>query len=47
MGLARARGRAVADRLESESLDFHQRVRQTFRALAEADPDRYLVVDAR
>jgi dTMP kinase len=46
IGLARARGRAVADRLESESLDFHQRVRQTFRALAEADPDRYLVVDA-
>ena len=29
VGLARARGRAVADRLESESLDFHQRVRQT------------------
>ena len=47
VGLARARGRAVADRLESESLDFHQRVRQTFRALAEADPDRYLVLDAR
>ncbi len=47
VGLARARGRAVADRLESESLEFHQRVRQTFRALAEADPDRYLVLDAR
>ena len=46
-GLARARGRAVADRLESESLDFHQRVRQTFLALAEADPDRYLVLDAQ
>ena len=37
VGLARARGRAVADRLESESLEFHQRVRQTFRALAEAE----------
>ena len=37
---------ATADRLESESLDFHQRVRQTFRALAEVDPDRYLVLDA-
>ncbi|RBY77867.1 dTMP kinase [Blastococcus sp. TF02-09] len=45
-GLARARGRSVADRMESESLDFHQRVRQTFRALAESDPDRYLVLDA-
>jgi len=47
VGLARARGRAAADRLESESLDFHQRVRRTFRALAEAEPDRYLVLDAR
>jgi dTMP kinase len=47
VGLARARGRAVADRLESESLEFHQRVRQAFIALAEAEPDRYLVVDAR
>ncbi|SEK44513.1 thymidylate kinase [Blastococcus sp. DSM 46786] len=47
VGLARARGRAAADRLESESLDFHQRVRRTFQELAEADPDRYLVLDAR
>jgi dTMP kinase len=47
VGLTRARGRAAADRLESESLEFHQRVRQTFVALAEAEPDRYLVLDAR
>ena len=47
VGLARAHGRAAADRLESESLDFHRRVRQTFLALAEAEPDRYLVLDAR
>jgi dTMP kinase len=46
VGLTRARGRAAADRIESESLDFHQRVRQTFRALAEAEPDRYLILDA-
>src|SRR3712207_5393406 len=46
IGLARARGRAVADRLESESLDFHQRVRDTFRTLAAAEPGRYLVLDA-
>jgi dTMP kinase len=45
-GLARARGRAVADRLESESLQFHQRVRDTFRTLAAAAPGRYLVLDA-
>ncbi|MGY1724579.1 dTMP kinase [Blastococcus sp. SYSU DS0533] len=47
VGLARARGRAAADRLESESLEFHQRVRRTFQELAEAEPDRYLVLDAR
>ncbi|MFQ1003433.1 dTMP kinase [Modestobacter sp. SSW1-42] len=46
VGLARARGRAAMDRLESESIDFHQRVRRTFHALAEAEPDRYLVLDA-
>ncbi len=46
-GLARARGRAAADRLESESLDFHERVRATFGSLAAAEPDRYLVLDAQ
>ncbi|MQY05894.1 dTMP kinase [Actinomadura macrotermitis] len=37
---------APADRIESEPSDFHERVREGFRALAEADPDRYLVLDA-
>ncbi|MFI0411925.1 dTMP kinase [Actinomadura sp. 3N508] len=37
---------APADRIESESHDFHERVRTGFRALAEADPDRYLILDA-
>ena len=46
IGLARAARRSHADRLEAESLAFHQRVRQAFRDLAAADPDRYLVVDA-
>ncbi len=46
VGLARARGRSAADRLEAESLDFHQRVRATFLALAAAEPARYLVLDA-
>jgi dTMP kinase len=45
-GLARAGGRATADKLESESIDFHERVREAFRALAEAEPRRYVVVDA-
>jgi dTMP kinase len=35
-----------ADRLEAEPLDFHQRVRAGFRALADAEPQRYLVLDA-
>ncbi|GLW66034.1 hypothetical protein Arub01_42780 [Actinomadura rubrobrunea] len=35
-----------ADRMESEPRDFHERVREGFRELADADPDRYLVVDA-
>ncbi|RSN61918.1 dTMP kinase [Actinomadura sp. WAC 06369] len=43
-GLARLS--APADRIESEPQDFHERVRAGFRALADADPDRYLVLDA-
>lgn len=34
------------DRLESEPLDFHERVRQSFLTLATFEPHRYLVVDA-
>jgi dTMP kinase len=40
------RRRSSADRLEAEPLDFHQRVRSAFLALAAAAPDRYLVLDA-
>lgn len=36
-----------ADRLESESIDFHNRVRQEYIQLANLDPERYLVVDAQ
>jgi dTMP kinase len=47
VGLARARSSGgERDRLERESLEFHQRVRHAFRALADAAPDNYLVVDA-
>jgi dTMP kinase len=35
------------DRLESEPTEFHQRVRAGFLARAQADPGRYLVLDAR
>ena len=36
----------TADRLESEAVDFHNRVREGFLALASAEPDRFLVLDA-
>jgi dTMP kinase len=46
-GLARVAARGGgADRLEAESLDFHERVRYAFLDLAAADPKRYLVLDA-
>ena len=35
-----------ADRIESEPTEFHERVSRGFRALAEAEPHRYLIVDA-
>jgi dTMP kinase len=41
-----ARRTRSADRLEAEPAEFHNRVRSGFLALAKADPDRYLVVDA-
>ena len=34
------------DRLEAEQDDFHARVRDAYLALAEADPERFLVLDA-
>lgn len=43
-GLGRFEGR---DRIEAEGLEFHDRARQAFLDLAGADPDHYLVVDAR
>ena len=43
-GLGRFEGR---DRIEGESLEFHTRAREAFVAMAEADPDHYLVLDAR
>ncbi len=42
-GLSRFEGR---DRIEAESVDFHRRAREGFLALASADPEHYLVLDA-
>jgi len=46
VGLLRAGSRGAADRLEAESLGFHQRIRQAFLDMAAADPGRYAVLDA-
>ncbi|WP_460796601.1 dTMP kinase [Nocardioides pacificus] len=35
------------DRIEGQSLEFHRRVREAFLTMAAADPEHYLVVDAR
>ena len=43
VGLSRVQS---PDRLESEPIDYHQRVRQAFLDIASTDPQRYLIVDA-
>jgi dTMP kinase len=46
VGLARATRHTAADRLEAESLPFHERVRSGFLKRAASEPARYLVLDA-
>ena len=49
LGLKRAagrRGRKTADRFEAEEFDFHQDLRKGYRALAESEPERFVVIDA-
>jgi dTMP kinase len=48
-GLARAaerRGAANVDRFEAETLEFHNKLRQAYRELAEQEPDRCVLIDA-
>jgi dTMP kinase len=50
IGLARAtarRGKDVADRFEAESLEYHEKLRNAYRALAEKEPKRCFVIDGR
>ena len=50
IGLERAdrrRGREAADRFEAESKEFHERLRQAYRALAAEEPTRCVVIDGR
>jgi dTMP kinase len=49
VGLARAkkrRGEGDADRFESESLAYHEKLREAYRALAERQPERCVLIDA-
>jgi dTMP kinase len=48
-GLARAaarRGSGGIDRFEAEHLDFHNKLREAYRELAEQEPDRCVLIDA-
>lgn len=46
VALGAARRRGAADRMEAESVAFHEQVAHRFRELAARAPARYLVVDA-
>jgi dTMP kinase len=51
-GLERTRARVKGatrgpDRFEGEALEFHRRVREGFLAIARAEPDRVLLIDAK
>lgn len=49
VGLERAaerRGTDNADRFESETIDFHEKLRRAFAALAKVDADRCVLIDA-
>jgi len=45
LGLERARGRELFDRMESQSLEFYDRVRHGYRELAQREPQRVRIVD--
>jgi dTMP kinase len=44
---ARRRKRATPDRFEAEEVEFHENIRQAYLALAAAEPERCVVLDAR
>ncbi|MCD4690715.1 dTMP kinase, partial [bacterium] len=49
-GLSRLDGRTVGgtrDRIERETIEFHQRVREAYLAEAAREPERFVVVDAQ
>ncbi|MEM6748411.1 MAG: dTMP kinase [Pseudomonadota bacterium] len=46
-GLARAEARGAADRFEAKGIKFHDKVRARFLSIAEREPDRCAMIDAR
>lgn len=49
VGLARAatrRGQEAPDRFEAEDIDFHRRLRDAYRQVANDEPDRCILIDA-
>jgi dTMP kinase len=49
LGFERAssrRGRGRTDRFEAETLEFHDKLREAYRELAEREPDRCVLIDA-
>jgi dTMP kinase len=44
--LALRRGAAAPDRFEAENVEFHQKLREAFRALATDEPERCVIIDA-
>ena len=46
IGLSRINNRGRLDRIESEKIDFFNRVRECYITLAKADPRRYTIIDS-
>jgi len=44
---SRRRGHKTADRFESETIEFHTRLREAYRELADSEPGRCILIDAR
>jgi dTMP kinase len=45
--VSKRRGGAVVDRFENETLEFHQKLRDAYLKLAESEPNRCVLMDAR